>query len=319
MSNPDDDFAQGFASAASSAPSEPEQKPEQNAEPPATEQQAAAPEPAAESSAPAAKPAEQADDAGAANGGSNRDIERELQDALHRERSSANRISAVMRQNNELANQLKSLQDELNKLKAAPSAAAAPASDEKDILDQSPDLRNAVAKRVEQAVAPLQQQLQDAVKRAQEAEAKATTAVQTVEPIGQREQLRQFEETWAALDKELGQGWRSDVKDAAFQTWVDADPDIKRMYATARTPQQSLRVMRMFYAETGRKPAAAQAAAPAAAPAAAAAPVANPNQDRLRQAAGIPSRGASRAPVMADDDFAAGFRQSFRRQQSAAS
>lgn len=226
------------------------------------------------------------------------DLQKQLADALHRERSSANRISAFARQNEELRRQLSDLSDKLNK-SAAP---AAPQSHEPDMLDQTPDLEAAVKRRVKELIDPVMKTIDEVAKRAGAADEKATKVIEVVEPIRQTDKQRQFNETYAELDKQLGTKWREDMP--SVQEWASKDPDTHKQFSSATTPIQCLRLLRNFYAEQGQAmptPAKPEPEAPAK--------PASPNTERLRMATGIPSRSTVTPAMSAADEFSATFRQ----------
>lgn len=235
------------------------------------------------------------------------ELHRQLQESIHRERSASGRISAFAQENERLKASMAELSAKLDAIAAAQAAAAPREQPKPDVLDEAPDLRDAVSKRLGQHVDPLKQAVDELSKRVDKVAEQSTQAVQAVQPVISAEQQRQFEQTWRALDEMLGQGWRADIKSPEFHAWVQSDPDIKDQYAKAVTPAQSARVLRNFYAEMGRQPTRPQPSTQQTQSAA------DANQQRLRASAGIPSRGSGRPSGIATDDFTGAFKAGFQR------
>lgn len=244
------------------------------------------------------------------------ELKRQVAEAIHRERSSAQRISAIARENNDLKALVQRLQAQTQQTAAAPAASAAPAApavpDTPDVLTEAKDLEAAVVKRAAAMVEPLKKQLEETIGRVDKATQAVDRVQEAVTPIAQKTQRETFEATWRALDEKFGQQWREDVRSEGFGGWLGAQPaQIQDLYAKAVTPEESAKVMNLFYAETGKFPTpAAAAAAPAPAPT----PAANTQQQRLRLAAGIAKTGAPpRAPAgPAVDDYEANFEAATR-------
>lgn len=308
--NTRDEFDEVFKQAASQLNSK--ETPVENAAPNQTTTEAPAPtETAAAAPAPAeSTPAEQPADKPA--GPTLESLAKDLEAAQHRERSSANRISAFARQNEALQRQLAELQEKVNKGAAAPAAAAPAPAPADDVLSKAPDLEAAVAKRVKDALDPVLKTVEEATQRAGKAEEAATRVTEVVEPIRQRAEKSTFEETWTALDKDFTGQWRADIKSQAFADFIgSASKEIQSLHKRAVTPAECSDVLDLFYAKRGGRPQ--PKTTPADETAAPAATDATPNQARLRQAAGVPSRGNSRPPAPAANDFDGAFSQAFAR------
>ena len=239
------------------------------------------------SQAPAAKPA--ATPAPTAD-----ELQRQLQDALHRERSSANRISAFARQAEEAKQRAAALERQLKERETAP-AKPAPANID-DVLTQAPELQAAVERRLSQAVEPLKAALDAANARLQELGDVAQTVASQVDPLVSREVEREQQATERRLDEAFG-NWRDTVRNNDFKAWLNRQPEaVRTLYQNGRTYEEAATVLKLFNAD---KPAApASTAQPAATPAAGSAAA---NQDRLRQAVGVRSSTVPRMAPKADD------------------
>ncbi|MFN7883416.1 MAG: hypothetical protein ACK5PF_10445 [bacterium] len=180
------------------------------------------------------------------------ELERQLAEALHRERSSANRIGERDRQANALADQVRQLQarlQELESARATPPADKTPA--DPDVLDGAEDLRTAVEKRVQSGVEPLQQKLSEAERRATEAEAAARAAAEAVKPIVAERQQQQLRDLATKLDDEF-EGWKVEVKEPRFQQWLQSvPPEIQQLYQRADNFDVAARVLKLYSADTG--------------------------------------------------------------------
>lgn len=215
---------------------------------PKKEQQVQTPQPAAEpvsASAPAQPQPAPASDRIA-------ELERQLAEALHRERSSANRIGERDRQANALAEQVQQLQARIRELEQA--RATPPANEpegEPDVLDGAEDLRSAVEKRVQKQVEPLKQKLTEAEQRAQNAEAAARAAAESVQPIVAKHQEQSLLELKTQLDDNFD-GWRNEVKAPKFQQWLQsAPPEIQSLYQRADSFDVASRVLKLYSVDTG--------------------------------------------------------------------
>lgn len=203
------------------------------------------------------------------------ELERQLADALHRERSSANRISERDRQANAMAQQVRELQARLQEIEAARTAPAPATQDEPDVLDGADDLRSAVERRVQRNMEPLARKLSEAERRAQEAEAAARAAAQAVQPILKEREDRVLQELSTKLDEEFN-GWRTEVKSPGFQQWLNAVPEeVRSMYQRADNFDVAARVLRLYSADTGKAFAKSTT------------PVGNQQPGNLRSAVGI--------------------------------
>lgn len=257
----------------------------------------AAPEP--EAAAPPAQPAP-AEPEPKSEAPSVDELQKQVKEALHRERSSANRISAFAQENNKLQSMIAEMRQRLDALDAAKAApAAAPATDEADVLANAPDLEAAVQKRVRAVTAGLESTVTELRKRLDQTEQVATQAKAGLDPIVAREERQQHEAVWNALDTRFSPAWRDDIKTPDFDGWLKEQPrQIVEIFETAKTAQDSASVLTLYYSAKGKP-------IPAAAPSA---PAANPNTERLRMAAGVAPRGNQRPPSgPAVDDFEGNF------------
>jgi hypothetical protein len=295
VAEPLDEFESAFAQAASERAAEqatatqtPAPEPQANAEGSPAPSAPATPE---ASSAPAQQEPEPV---------SVEELKRQLDQAVHRERSSASRVSAFQKEANRLAALVKELQEANAAKAAAPAAAPAPAPD--DVLTAAPDLEQAVGRRIESALAAANKAVAEANARAEAALQAAEQARASVDPIVAQQQESARSETWRGLDERFkGYDWRSDLKTREFDEWLSDAPDaVKLMFEKGQTVKEGAAVLSLFYGATGKKPAAQPAANEVRA---------NPNQERLRQAAGVSSRGSSAKPVagLSDDDFEGNF------------
>lgn len=280
---------------------------------------AAAAAPAAAPAAPSDKaPAAQTPPADKPAGRTIEQLETELASAQHRERSNANRISAVDRQNKDLRAQLaaatKQLEDQRAAQVAAPAPAAAPAAQaEPDVLNQSPDLEKAIQRRVDAALAPVAQKAADAAKAAQSAAEGLTSVKTAVEPISAAEHRRAIQNTWDQLDQEFTPKWREDRSSPEFQTFLaNASERVQRQYQEAVTVADCAEVLDLFYARRGGRPVKAEQT-----PQTPAAPVVDLNTQRLRAAAGVPSHSRARPPAPSKDDFSGAFAEATKHLRKA--
>lgn len=243
------------------------------------------------------------------------DLDRQLAEALHRERSSANRLSHFMRENNRLTSELAKAVDELKKARV-PAADQAPraAAGTKDVLAEAPDLEAAVNERVTKATESLSAKIEEQQRIIQELTGKTDSAARAVEPLVAKQHQDQISRTQGELDKMFGQQWRSDISSSAFAKWIgEQNPDIQRLYQTGATVRDASTVMHLFYATSGaRKPTQQPAASQASAPAPAGQPAAS---DRLRKAAGI-KPGTVVRPTNRNDDFEGSFAEFASLRQS---
>lgn len=300
---PADDFEKAFAELAGKPTEGTTEAPKPQGEQPQADDAAAAATPdsqaQAEPSQASAQPAGDADVIA--------DLRRQLQESQQRERSSAGRVSHFMRESNQHADRLRALEQELQELRAAKAAPAGqPSSDDADLSDalaEAPELRAAVERRVGKAVAAVQAKLDAAITQLAHVGKKVDSAAQAVEPLVSREEERQAQSVYEALDQRFA-GWREDVKAPAFQSWLQGQPrQVQELYLHGQAVEDAATVLTLFRASTGApksEATAPQGAQPAQAGAA------GDKQQRLREAAGIAP--VSRAPVVnRKDDFEGAF------------
>lgn len=218
-------------------------------------------------------------------------------EALHKWRSDANRQSNLMRENNQLKEQVAGLTAKVKELETR-SPAKPEAKDESglsDVLESAPDLKAALERRIQQALEEgtrtLREKLDAAEQQLAEVGQTARDAAQRVEPLASREEQRSYEAVRAELDK-LFPSWRQDV--AEIRVWINDQPDeIKAMFP-GKGLKDSSTVLKLFYADKGAaKPPAADAGTGA-------------EDDPLRKAAGIAPRSVTR-PAPNKDDFDGAF------------
>lgn len=300
-----DDFEQHFADAAKVSATGSERR-EAPSEAPPTDPQPPSDSPAAEEpvETPAAPPGggQAASDADVIA-----DLRRQLQESQQRERSSAGRVSHFMRESNQHADRLRALEQELQELRAAKAAPAPqPGSTDEDLNDalaEAPELRAAVERRVSKAVAAVQAKLDAAISQLADVGKKVETAAQQVEPLVSREEERQAQSVYEALDQRFA-GWREEVKAPAFQTWLGSQPrQVQELYLHGQALEDAATVLTLYRASTGApksEATAPQGAQPAQAEAG------DAKQQRLREAAGIAP--VPRGPVVnRKDDFEGSF------------
>lgn len=244
------------------------------------------------------------------------DLDRQLAEALHRERSSANRLSHFMRENNRLTSELAKATSELAKLRtSAPEPSRAPAGT-RDVLAEAPDLEAAVQERLKSATADLRAQLEEQAKVIQELKGKTDTAARAVEPLVAKQHQDEISQTHAELDKTFGDAWRKDIASSKFAQWINEQPgEIQKLYHRGTSFKDASRVMTYFYADTGtQRPTPAPASDPAPTPTPAGKPAAS--EQRLRAAAGI-KPGTVVKPSSRNDDFDGSFAEfaAMRQQQ----
>lgn len=295
MADPQDEFESAFAQAGAelavkqgtATPTQAEQPPDDAAANPAP----MVPANADDNSAPQGNDQVSADE-----------LKRQLDQAIHRERSSAARVSAFQKEKDRLLAELKVAQDAAAKAVQAPAPATPPPQARDDVLSNAPDLEQAVSLRINEAMEKANKAVAEANARAEAAISAAEELRASVDPLVNRRQEESRTETWKALDERFtGYDWRGDLKTSEFDAWLADAPDpVKQMFEKGQTVKESAAVLSLFYSATGKKPAA---------PAAANEARANPNQERLRQAAGIAPRGGQRQQPSgpAEDDFEGNF------------
>lgn len=245
--------------------------------------------------APSPEPKAGADDGGA--GKRIAELEAELAQALHRERSVAARISSNDRRSNDLSKANAALQQQVAdltaKLAAKGSAASAESAD--DVLARSPELQEAINRRIEAATAQLR-----AGKDAAEKDSGSADEAAEVTDDQRRIFAQSVDDCRAFLDSRFSKQWRADVDSLEFARWIAKQPDvIQTRFATSVSPTETSDVLEAFYA-AGVRPRASQAQAantnttpPASA--------GQRQQDRMKQAAGIAPRVAVEKPDSKDD------------------
>lgn len=227
------------------------------------------------------------------------DALRERDEALHKWRSDANRQSAITLKNNQLTAQVSRLTDEVARLKAQlseqtkkPAAAAEGGDDASDVLENAPELKAAVERRIQAALEggtrELREKLDAATSKLAEVGQQADHAAQRIEPLASREEQRQIEDVRGQLDKAFPK-WRADVASGELQRWVETQPEqIKAMFP-GKGYADSSAVLKLFYADKG-------------------APNQGAGNERLRNAAGIAPRNVAR-PNVNKEDFDGAFEE----------
>lgn len=321
-----DEFEAAFAQAgnelsASRAPAAQEQQPESQSEHEAGEQVEQAGAPAADDAAPAERAEAQAakpqDQQAQPSGQSVKELEQALAEALHRERSVANRISVADKRSNELQRENAELKRQLDELRKTPVAAAtAAAQNFDDALAQSPELAEAVQRRIQAANVELAAKLDAANSRLAELGEAAERTASQVEPVVKQQAMQAVTQVHQALDARFGQAWRDDIRSVPFKAWLVQQSDaIKDIYQNSVSARDTAAVLDLFYAGRRGTSPQNQTQQPAAATTQAAARTTNP-QDRLRAASGIAPSGGS-APIRPDpNDFDAAFAEASQQIRS---
>ena len=205
-------------------------------------------------------------------------LQRERDEAIHRERSASARVSAFHKK-------LNAVQSELESFKAKPPAPAeAPEKDEEleAALSEMPEIAKLVDRLVDRKV-------QQSVKQVEE------RVDQAVTPLRKRAEQDELASEIAVVDKEFPD-WRQTVYTPAWDEWLATkSPAIQGAYAQAKTAADALEFLRMYRSEKGQKPADPQPQAT--------------RQDRLSKSVGIPSRQqpAVKSGAPAEDDFEGAF------------
>jgi len=292
------ELAKGKQSAADATPAKtegeqpaPGDKPQEQAAPAADPLQQSAPPKGPAKDEPAKQPA--------ADSGKP-DTERQLAEALHRERSSANRLSHFMRENNRLTQRVQALEQENADLKAKVGGSSSPAA--KDVLAEAPELEAAVRSRVDAALAPLQAKLDAANARLAEKDGGHDFAAAQAAPQPGQDDALEVAKTHQQLDAAFP-SWRADTASVDFVRWLNAQPvSVQNAYEHAVGFNDCATVMRLYYAAKGA-PKQQQTQTPPATQH-------TPAQDRLRQAAGIaPRAGLVPNPEAKKDDFEGSFEE----------
>jgi hypothetical protein len=247
------------------------------------------PPPKAESGAPEAQP----------------NLAARLKEIEQRALSSEGRLSAFSRQAQEAEARALAAERKLAELQARPAALppeATPTEEEDDILRQSPELKAAIERRVNKALASVQTSLDKANARLAQIDETATTAARHVEPLVARQAQQEMDAVHRRLD-EAFPAWRDTVKSGDFKTWLTAQPkQVKQLYEIGASFDEAAVVLKLFNAG---KPSAAT-------PSPAAGTSAPPNRttvinpDRVRAAAGIRSTSPPN-PAAIPEDFEGAF------------
>ena len=256
----------------------------------------------------AAKPA-----APGTQGESIESLRTQLAEALHRERSVANRISSVDSRSNTLARENADLKREIAGLKSAKpqDTQVKPGQSIDDVLSKAPELQDAVNRRIDEALAartaPLQQALDAANAKLAEVGETAVQAANAVQPMVQRDAEQAVATVMTQLDQGFTPTWRQDVRTPEFAGWLNRQRKaVQDIYTNSVSFEDSASVLDLYYATKGGrpKPAASQESGKPGA--------GNPNpkpaasgQDRLREAAGIAPRSAAVVSTNKDDFDAA--------------
>lgn len=213
--------------------------------------------------------------------------------ALHQQRSDAGRQSAAMRENNALKAQVEALAREVAALKQGATAPGTKPDDEAtdaaDALDDTPEFRAAVERRIAGAAKGLQARIDAAETKLAEVSLVADRSARAVEPIAAREQREHFEAIRKSLDLRFP-AWRKEMRDIA--SWVDTQPEQVRAMFPGTNLAEASSVLALYYADKSASVPATTATS-------------NGSGDRVRQAAGIAPRiAATQTPENNDFDSA---------------
>ena len=180
-------------------------------------------------------------------------LQRQLTDALHRERSSANRISSFMRENNALKARVQELESEVSALRSRAQAITAEASgEEDDSFGEAPELKRAIERRVAAIVQPLQAELDETKDRLRRTHERADMAAQAIEPLVSRAQQAEMDQIFGGLDAEFGATWRQEVATERFAQWLQTkSPAIQQLYNAGTTLHEAAEVLDLYRAQTG--------------------------------------------------------------------
>lgn len=240
--------------------------------------------------------------------------QQEIAELKHRERSVANRLAPVDRKNRQLEGMVSELQAKIEQLSAAgpaPAAthAAAPAAKAADadvagILNDAPELREAIENLLNARTAKLEEALAKVATQHEALVGKTSGIEQSLAPLAGARHVEEIERTHAELDKLFTPSWRTQVLDnPEFADWLSAQPEaIQRLGSEAVSVRDTEPVVRLYLSSKG------QATAPAPTPL-------SPGATTLRRAAGIPSSPgtAPRGAVLADDDYEGHFAAAQRK------
>lgn len=272
-----------------------------------SENQAAAPAPAPAASAPAPAPAPGSAPAPQPKQGTRSadELERELAAALQRERSVAGRISANDQRVNALQTENANLKRQLAAAQAAGKTAPVvkPGQNIDDVLSQTPELEQAVMRRVESLTADLRTALEAANTKLAEVGETAVETANAVKPMAQKQADDEISRVQGELDTMFTPAWRTEIRGSDFGLWLrEQDEAIQRMYYQSTTAKASASVLDLYYSTKGGRP---QAAASNDSPGGQRQPGNTQprpaSQDRLREAAGLAPRAAARVSTNQDD------------------
>jgi hypothetical protein len=159
-------------------------------------------------------------------------------------------MSSRDRENQELRRQIEALQRQVDEMKARPAPAPA-ARTEPDVLDGADDLREAIQRRIQEQLAPIEGKLTQAEKRAQEAEAAAQAAAGRVDPILAEREAEAEAKVVTQLDDHFD-GWVPAIRSNDFKLWLAKKPTaIQSLFHEGRQFEDCASVLRLYSAETG--------------------------------------------------------------------
>lgn len=312
----DDDFEGAFAQATAKSPAAAAQDGENgntsaaNAADGETKATAPAPAPAAQAPAPASEdgqpsPAKAPAPQPQQGTRSAQELERLLSEALQRERSVAGRISANDQRVNALQRENAELKRQLSAAQAAGKSAPAvkPGQSIDDVLSQTPELEQAVIRRVDVVTAELRTALEAANAKLAEVGETAVEAANAVKPVAQQHANDAVAKVQSELDELFTPAWRTEIRGSDFGLWLrEQDEAIQRMYFEATTTRATTSVLDLYYGTKGGRPKADASNDPSGGQRQPSNTQPRPSsQDRLREAAGIAPRAAARTSTQADD------------------
>jgi gas vesicle protein len=275
----------------------------------------AAPAAAAPADGKDAKQATDKDGKPAAAPAAEKSTEQQLADAnaeLHRMRSEIGRVSALNRKSQELERTVQDLRQQLDAAKQPPKTeeeARNQLTALAESLEQFPELQR-VVQTVGAALKEVQGQVQSTAKQA------AQEVVRPLQPLAERHQdqvQKEAEAAEAAADKTFRETYpeaRDVIVTPDFKQWLPtASRAVQIAFYKGQSAADATAVMDAYDAHLRRigKPSIAVAPQTTQQPAAEAAKTteAKPGDDRLRRAAGIPSRqtNGSKGALPPEDDF----------------
>lgn len=243
------------------------------------------------------------------------ELESLLTDALHRERSNAQRISSVDLRSNGLARENEALKRQVSdfqtQLRNKGVVKVEPGQNVDDVLANAPELQSAVMRRIQEATAPLRDALDAANTKLGEVGEATVKAAEAIRPVVARDEMAAVREVWTGLDGEFTPAWRNDIKTADFRLWLkDQSAAIQGLYDNSVTIKETADVLELYYARRGGRPKAGAEQQPGnnltAKPNTAAQKAAGSNE-RLRQASGIAPRPGAATKHVDSDDFEGAF------------